>query len=164
MIQESDATAPSSLSAPVVGELITMLEPGLVRIEKMISNLTDVFAKESEARKQFEKVTSDKSDRQNEMMALLIMSGKGKGNEKRKKGEEMLTIFSEGQVQTVDSKLNEDILNKTAVYVISRSVVDYCVRQKYGVAMIDTPMMLLTFAPHASVRKQAAGTPLGTAF
>ena len=146
------------------GNMIAALEPRLLRIETNYNNILEFLKSEKDNREAFEKRAMQKIDQCFEILTMLVMNSK-KGNNERKKGEDdVFNVYAEAQCGTIRSILTGALLCKTAVHVFSRSIVDFVCRSGYSASKLTMPLQLMFFAPHPSIKKQAALTEIGSNF
>ena len=94
-----------------------------------------------------------------EIFQLVIMSGKTV--EKDVNG---INFFIRAQFTSVFPMLTPDILHRTGVFVVTKCVIDFNSQGSYGIHRAKEATEFLNFAFHASVRKQAALSNIGTSF
>ena len=127
-----------------------------------MSNIMLTLNQQKEAFEEFKEETSQALKNIEELLQLVVMSKRG--SSERKKSVDEDKAYLKAQRGTVDSVLTQEVLNKTGAFVVSKCVIEYVTRRVYGLQCVQEPMEFLNFAPHPSIRKQAATSELGTAF
>ena len=91
------------------------------------------------------------------------MKGKKPSN-KQKTSTDLSIVYAEAQSKSIDAILTADIRNRSAIFVVSKCIVHQCKDDRFGLLDMGFAFRVLMYAPHESLRKQAAKANIGTVF